>query len=198
MTPEELIECLNKREIPPTPINFKSNYNFSPRDEVVSRGMWALINKVWTKDLAEWIGDRKCLEIMAGHGWLAKALEEHGVDIIATDDYSWIGYRHIKRRPFDLVKKMDGRDAVKRYRRAEVLIVSWPPYNEEEICDICKEWGPDKPIVYIGEGDGGCTATDTFHENFCLIEDVSPFQMQRWDGIHDHVEIGYYKGGEKW
>ena len=196
MTPTAFIDCLDMQEVPPYPLNFDVIdflKEWKVRDEITSRGMWALIDKVWTQDLAKWVGDRKCLEVMAGHGWLAKALEEHGVDIIATDDFTWVGNRHSRGKPFDLVKAMTGLDAVKLYDDAEVLIVSWPPYEDEKICAICEEWGPDRPIIYIGEGGGGCTATDTFHEHFWSLDDPPYFEMQRWDGIHDHVEIGHYK-----
>ena len=194
MTPTAFIDCLDMQEVPPYPLNFDVIdflKEWKVRDEITSRGMWALIDKIWTKDLAEWIGDRKTLEIMAGHGWLAKALEEHGVDIIATDNFEWRGFRHSKGKPFDLVKNMGGLDAVKKYTRAEVLIVSWPPYENEEICNICEKWGPDRPIIYIGEGGGGCTATDTFHRNFNTDEHLE-MRIPQWDSLHDWLQIGTY------
>ncbi len=52
-------------------------------------GMWAIIDKAWTKELAGHIGNRHVLEVMAGAGWLASALRGHGVEVTATDDSSW-------------------------------------------------------------------------------------------------------------
>lgn len=46
------------------------------RDECITLGMWAIVFHEWVKELAKWIGNRQCLEIMAGAGWLAKALKQ--------------------------------------------------------------------------------------------------------------------------
>ena len=47
--------------------------------------MWSLVDSVWTRDLADWIDQRICLEVMAGASWLAKALSAHGSSLVATD-----------------------------------------------------------------------------------------------------------------
>ena len=79
----------NSFEMPNDPLS-----SFRAREECCKRGMWAIVDKHWTKELAKWIGNRKCLEVMAGAGWLAKALDFYKVDIIATDDYLWKNGRH--------------------------------------------------------------------------------------------------------
>ena len=48
---------------------------FDIRRRVTSRGMWAIVDKTWTARLAAWIAGRRVLEVMAGAGWLAKALD---------------------------------------------------------------------------------------------------------------------------
>jgi hypothetical protein len=197
MTPKAFINFLDTGFIPPEPLKCHSFYNYEYRNEATSRGMWAVIDEIWTKDLALWLGKRKCLEIMAGHGWLSKALNDYGVNIKSTDDQSWVGCRHSKGKPFSIVENLDGMSAVKKYSDAEVLIVSWPPYEDPEIEYICEEWGSDRPIIYIGEGWGGCTATDEFHENFKEDESVPDFDMKSWSGINDRVKVGYYKKGEE-
>ena len=198
-----LISYLDREEIPPMVSierGLLNTHAWEIRDKATSRGMWAIVDKTWTKELAEWVGDRNCLEIMCGFGWLAKALKDHGVDVTATDDQSWDGNRHSIGKPFDFVENLDGLSAVKKYKDAEVLIVSWPPYQGDEICRICEAWGEEKPIIYIGEMGGGCTACDEFHENFNIRNyyDEGPFfYMPQWDGMHDEVVIGYYKKGDR-
>ncbi|MBS4199128.1 hypothetical protein KHA93_05595 [Bacillus sp. FJAT-49732] len=49
--------------------------------------MFANVTVDWVHHLAKWIGTRKCLEVMAGYGYLARLLNYFGVDIIATDNY---------------------------------------------------------------------------------------------------------------
>jgi hypothetical protein len=191
---DQYIGCILQDEIPPAPFDHESipyMKEWEQRDICVSRGMWALVDQIWTKKLAEEIGDRTCLEVMAGYGWLAKALKEHGVDIVATDDQSWVGNRHTTGKPFDFVEDLEALSAVKKYADRDILIVSWPPYENERICKVCEVWGGSKPIVYIGEGGNGCTATDTFHRNFNGDESLE-MRIPQWDSLHDFLQIGTY------
>ena len=160
------------------------------RRELTKIGMWAIVDKSWTKHLADdEIKGRKCLEVMAGNGYLSKALSEHGVDIIATDDKSWDGMNH---DVFD-VEKLSGVESIEKYGdNCDILIVSWPPYEDPEINEICRKWGKDKRIIFIGEGCGGCTADDTFFDNF-EYEDSSVDLPSYW-GINDYIFVGYYEG----
>ena len=164
------------------------------RSQATRRGMWAIVDMTWTKKLADWIGNRKVLEVMAGAGWLAKALHDHGVEIVATDNGVWDKRHEEMKRVFD-VQRLGGLASVRRYPGSEILIISWPPYNSYSICRICSEWGPDRPIVYIGEGVGGCNAPDRFWKHF--QEDESDLiYLPQWWGIHDNLMIGKYKDGK--
>ena len=194
---EAFIEYLNSGEIPPGPPRGTSPYgcayntDWPSRSEAIARGMWAVVDKVWTKKLADWIGNRTCLEVMAGAGWLAKALSDYGVDIVATDNGEW-DERHNKMVIVHEIEKISGIKAVKKYSDREVLIVSWPPYEEKTICKICEQWGKTKPIVYIGEDNGGCNAPDEFFDCFCPIDPQPDIPLMAWSGLHDYVSIGYY------
>ena len=197
---EKFIKYLKSGEIPPEPPVGTSLYGrkFSieteRRSEATERGMWAIVDKIWTKNLANWIGNKKCLEVMAGAGWLAKALNEYEIDIIATDNGEW-DKRHSKMIFVHNIEKLSGIKAVKKYSNRDILIVSWPPYEETEICQICKKWGSKKPIIYIGEGVEGCNAPNEFFNNFQKIDDPPEIPWMAWNGIHDSVIIGYYKLG---
>ena len=162
------------------------------RGECCKRGMWAVVDKHWTKELAKWINGRKCLEVMSGAGWLAKALDFHKIDIIATDDYLWKNGRHKDMKVVYPVEELDGLEAVKKYSDRDVLIVSWPPYESDAIISICNEWGNDKPIVYIGEDYEGCCATDLFFKNFKRSEEQTNIKIPQWWGLHDQLIIGYW------
>ena len=194
LTKEQYLQFIDKEEIPPcSPGNLHTECLFYPfRDYLTNRGMWAIIDQVWTKQLADWIGTRQCLEVMAGAGWLAKALRNAGTKIIATDDYSWDKTIHRKIKRVFPVECMDALAAVKFYQNAEVLLISWPPYNEEEIHRVCQEWGTDRPIIYIGEPDGGCNAPPIFFKHFIEIANFPLFHFPRHAGLHDDVFIGYY------
>jgi hypothetical protein len=48
-------------------------------------------------------------------------------------------------------------------------------------------------MIYIGEGKGGCTASDEFFEAIKIIKDSSfddaVKDYQRWIGLHDRIML---------
>lgn len=199
---DEYMAFLDKREIPPYPPEGASTCGWDAIldiDKSMSmttartwvtqkKGMWCIVDQVWTKQLAEWIGNRKVLEIMAGAGWLAKALSDHGVNIIATDGFCSHGIK--KSMTVFPVEKMRPKKAVQTFE-ADILLVSWPPYDQDRaLISACIEWGTKKPVVFIGESEGGCTASDKFFDIFHRTEDVPEFSMMSWPYIHDWVQVG--------
>jgi len=198
----EFMSYIQKGSVPPLPPDGTSRYGFNlnhlgdigfyeARRECNLRGMWAIVDKRWTHILADWIGNRKCLEVMAGGGWLAGALSDFGIAIIATDDHSWLK-NHTKMMPVFPVQHLDAIGSVRLYSDSDILIVSWPPYGDETICDVCREWGSERPIVYIGEGDGGCNAPECFWNQFERMDDFPDIPLMCWDGIHDSVFSGFW------
>jgi hypothetical protein len=155
-------------------------------------GMWAIVYHEWVKELAKWIGNKQCLEIMAGAGWLAKGLKQCGVNIVATDNFSWNKTQHAKVKPVFPIGNYEASEAIMNIN-AEILIVSWPPYGCHAIVKACEIWGTEKPIIYIGENQGGCNATDAFFERFKLIQNHPDIPIKSWNGIHDYVRIGYWQ-----
>ena len=196
---ETFLESLRRGEIPQGPpvgtSSYGNNWNigdidsYKARDEVTARGMWAIVDKIWTKKLADWINNHLCLEVMAGAGWLAKALTEYGVNIIATDNGTW-DKRHSKMQIVYPIEKLSAIASVRKYSDRDILIVSWPPYGDMAICRFCKKW-TGKPIIYIGEGNGGCNAPDEFFKHFHYSDTVN-IPMMAWNGLHDSVLIGEY------
>lgn len=158
------------------------------RETCIQHGMWAIVEKGWTKKLAKWIGNRKVLEIMAGRGWLARALSEYGVEIIATDSGRWDD-KHTAIENVFPVQRTDAVNAVREID-ADVLLVSWSPYGDETITKACEAWGRGRPILYIGESTGGCNAPDSFFEHFKIDETAPEIVIPQWDGLHDRLMIG--------
>jgi hypothetical protein len=204
---EEFLSYVRRGEIPPLPPAGSSVggwdrpkgiegwqariEGWQARDECVHNGMWAIVDRVWTKALAEWTGRHKALEIMAGVGWLAKALAENGVDIVATDVDSTNKGQH-KRAPVFPVQQMEAMEAIKAHPEAEVLLVSWPPCGDAAVVKACEVWGDSRPIVYIGEADGGCNAPEAFWQHF-VGEQRRDIPLLSWPGIHDGVYVGFWK-----
>jgi len=207
MQVEDFMECVYGGEIPPEPpdglitggwevdsllSDAQGYFKYSrARTECTERGMWAIVDQVWTRELADWIGQRRVLEIMAGRGWLAKALAACGVRVIATDNGEWDG-SHAQAVPVFAVRPFAALEAVKTFgNEVEVLLVSWPPCGDEAICRAAEAWGGDRPIIYIGESCGGRNAPEDFFKWFHVLEDLN-FPLQSWYGFHDAVLVGHY------
>ncbi len=201
MNLDEYMELIKRNEIPqeppnelltPDPWKTLSLENFECRSICNQHGLWIVVADSWIKELAHWIGDRKCLEIMAGGGHLAKGLRKHGIDVIATDDYSWSLHSEAPSKEND-VRRYDAVDAVKTFIDTRILIVSWPPYRKSITFKACDEWNTRGPIVYIGEDYGGCNATDEFFEHFCEDENSHNIRIPQWAGLHDRLIIGCWQ-----
>lgn len=86
------------------------------------RGIYCFYSDALVRSLARVADGRRTLEIAAGDGTLTSFLHRRGVDVVATDDYSWqdtVDYA-------DHVQRMDAVTAL-RTHRPEVVICSWPP-----------------------------------------------------------------------
>ncbi len=150
--------------------------------------MWAIVDKSWTAELTRWLGTRRVLEIMAGRGWLAKVLSEHRVAVAATDNFGWHG-------ELPLVYPVQQKDAplAAQDPEAEVLIVSWPHMDDSELLhQACLNWGTARPIVYIGENSGGCTADGRFWDHFRPLESAPKIVLPHYPGLSDELLIGHY------
>lgn len=174
--------------------------SFRCRERFVELGTWVLVHKAWTTPLAQWIGSRKVLELNAGAGWIAKALHEDGVDIIATDNNSE-SYCDVQVFPIEI---LDSKDAVDKYADwADIILTSWP----RKVGYALEKWD-GRDIIYLGESRGGCTGDDHFHKIFWQyrehmhdIHDWDPddlfFRASNsyipWWGMHDYLMHGVIK-----
>jgi hypothetical protein len=159
-------------------------------------GMWAIVNKIMARSLSDHIKIQcgrniTVLEVMAGRGWLSKALRDCGLKIISTDNQSWAG-THSFMPAVTSVITMGGKAAVKKYSNADVMIMSWPPMKPAA-GEIIKAWGDKRPVIYIGEGSYGCTATENFWNHFSWGRPLDINGFFSWPSIHDAVYMGYYK-----
>lgn len=169
------------------------------KDFYNSKGMYAFVSWRWVNPFVKWLGNRKCLEVMAGRGWWSHALRQKGVDVIATDDYSWSDERSWD-VPLTTVLKTDAIAAVEKYGKdVDVILIGWP-YMDDTAYKVIKklhEVNSNALVVYIGEGCCGCTASDAFFEKFSEDDDdvfyseVAP-QYQSWESVHDRIMVGKF------
>lgn len=149
-------------------------------------GMWALVDKSWTSQLADQIKEHNihsCLEIGAGNGYLCKALNEHGISVTATDKYV------TESDTVTTVSEQDARKAIERNPKADALIICWPRRNAGK---MIADWPVGKWVIYIGEESDdlpGCNAESDFFEQIDF-EPYAEIPMPRWRGSFDVCLIG--------
>ncbi|KJZ17384.1 hypothetical protein TW86_03770 [Halomonas sp. S2151] len=147
-------------------------------------GMWGVIDKHWTKALAREIGDRRCLEVFAGRGWLAKALADHGVEITATSRFSGHDGSH-DGLVYDVLD-MSAFEAVQQFD-FDVLVMCWPPASNEAVRAVlaAHALGRTFDIVFVGEPHSELpyrlsgTADDEFFERCDVVDEVTPYRETR-------------------
>jgi hypothetical protein len=205
---ETYLDQLAKGEIPeygPDCCYVSAHFDNPTYDEIDERyaarrrmnheiGFWPVISLDWAEKLAEWIDGRSVLEVMAGTGYLALALSRCGVDIVATDSYKWNVTRNLP-HAFP-VRRMRAQNAVRHPKlgQRDILLCSWPHYEVVAWhVTICPTWGEERPIVYIGEGPEGCTATNKFFEHFRRVKEI---RIPQWPNIHDYLWIGHWSNEE--
>lgn len=145
----------------------------------------------------------KAVEIGAGVGYWAHLLAEMGVDIVCYDLFPphLTGKNHyhsprtkdqngllgVTREVFYPVHA--GNHLMAANYPDWTLFLCWPPYDESVASD-CLDAYTGQKLVYIGEGEEGCTADDRFFEMLSegweMIESHKPVQ---WSGIHDFIEV---------
>lgn len=143
-------------------------------------------------ELAEYLADRKVLEIFAGRGLLAKRLNQNGVDIKATSLFS--SHDGHDRGFYYPVDNLDAELAVLKHKDwADTLLISWPTVTPRALGAV-KLWGEDNDIIFIGEVTdyskghlGGC-ATDEFFEN---THPLKEFKSYRGNALEKACVIRY-------
>jgi hypothetical protein len=130
------------------------------------------------------------IEVGAGTGYWAYLLRERGVDVDAIDSAPVTGNKYVLDdaprwthvRPGS-VPDVDAANP----RRA--LFLCWPPYRDATAADALRAYRGET-LIYVGEGRGGCTATNAF---FKLLdrdwERVGGAPVVQWHGLHDRLTV---------
>ena len=192
---QEVIENLEKHIIPVKYPNYMLK-SFEMRDMIIQLQGFAIITDNFIKELSYWIGNRKVLEVMSGCGSLTYNLIQKGINIIATDDFTWEKDWNENKNYWTYIRNMDAIEAVKKYGKyTDIIIMSWP-YMDDTAYRVLVEMrnqNPNCQMIYIGENEGGCTANDDFFETIKIINDITfdkiESSFQRFWGLNDHLYL---------
>lgn len=137
------------------------------------------------------------VEIGAGSGYWANLLTKCDVPVVAYDPstgkyrngFKYGSHFEINVAPHDKALA-DGA------HKEKTLLLSWPDYQDSWPSEALTLYKGDT-VAYIGEGSGGCTGDDKFHE---ILEnewqEVADYVIPVWWGVHDRLYIFRRKGKE--
>lgn len=175
---------------------------FTLRETYVKAGMIGFVSWRWINPLVQWINGRKCLEIMAGRGWLSHALRLKGINVKSTDNFSWQGNDTLWGNLDTLtdIENIDAVDAVEKYGfESDIVICSFPQANDTAFRALKKlyEVNPNAMFVFIGELNIDICANRDFFNHFNVINDkeflLASDNYQSWSGFPSHLLLGRYK-----
>ena len=144
-------------------------------------GMFAIPTWEWVGNFSVLLKNKRVLDFGAGVGIITAMLKDKGVEVRAIDNNN----RELPK----LIDTMIIDEGVKYVREHkdeyDVLFLAWPEMNETCL-DVCNIFcGEGKKVYYLGEGEGGCTASDKFFETFDLkYLDIGYAPLF---GLHDFV-----------
>lgn len=197
----ELIEIYERKEFPENVGNIIKNPILSTylREVTIPLVGFVPLDKTFIQSLSNFIGDKKCLEILAGKGSLTKGLKDNGINIIATDNFSWNARLNLSDLWTD-VENIDCLEAIRKYvKDVDFIICSWIPMDDigYDIVKLMNELNPECKMILIGESEGGCTATEKFFNN--IVDEPDTFDIvnekfNSWAFIYDHVRVVKYRG----
>lgn len=126
---------------------------------VNKKGIYCFYSQDLIRELNILVAGRTCVEVGAGDGTLSRFLNEAGVAVRATDNYSW---SHFIEYPAE-VEKLDAHQALKKYRPA-VVLCSWPdPENQWE--QTVFDHPAVQVYVVIGSSTPGVTGNPAVYQS---------------------------------
>lgn len=160
---------------------FIFNYNaMTSRSIFIERMGYCILTKEVIESLANILRNKKVLDACCGIGTLSYYLRREGIDIAPVDI-------QVKKGKLPIINR-DSTEIVENY---EVILLVWPPYANPFAAKLVEKMKPGQVLIYQGEGYGGCTGDDRFHNllyNMSFDSEKSKllnkFHIQ-WPRIHD-------------
>lgn len=170
------------------------------RRQLVPRYAWTVTSPDTVAFVAKYAGPF-VVDPMAGTGYWARLLAERGAFVMAYDRHAAdpaANHWHQSMPHWTRVLSGEAADTVAAAGAGVTLLLSWPPYDTPDGADAVRAYTGNR-IIYIGEGDGGCTGDDELHKilsaEWIEVEYHKPVQ---WWGLHDMVFVYDRRNGELW
>jgi hypothetical protein len=168
-------------------LRLRSISPFMVRDYLCKKYAWAIP----TKEAVEFIAQYSpIIEMGAGSGYWANLINLVGGNIIAFDEAppNEVTNRFFKEGTTFFSVKQGTPEIVSNYPN-HTLFLCWPPYDSSMAYETLKAY-KGNVVIYVGEGSGGCTGDDQFHD---LLEKewtmTNEIKIPQWYGIHDWLYL---------
>jgi hypothetical protein len=146
------------------------------RCKYVEKYSWAIPTWEAIKLLTEF----PIVEMGAGTGYWASLIQGAGGVCIPMDC-------EVKEKTFTNV--VYGVPELLKPFRDHALFLCWPPYNTPMAYKCLLNY-PGNTVIYIGEGHGGCTGCDYFHEELSAkYKCIRTLDIPQFWGLHDYLSI---------
>jgi len=148
------------------------------RKKVVRTCSWWLTTRAWIEWAKKVTEGKKVLEICAGHGWLRNLIP------------NWTATDITPKTP--LVNKFNATEAIEKIKH-DILFLAWAPYQSEIDYEAAKT---GKPLILIGEGEGGCTGSEKLWEEFSPVPATDKYDFEdvpNWFGLQDRTWLVNWK-----
>lgn len=130
------------------------------RDAYVRNNAWFILTTENADYLANFLKDKKTLEVGAGTGYMAAHLRKRGVkDYRAVDMWSSGYWTH------DIANYgSECGDALEvDFDPYDVVVMTWPPMGSDFAHQVVKKMRVGQILIHEGEGIWGCTGSDAFY-----------------------------------
>ena len=163
--------------------------NNGPQEELQSfsfNPVYQILNKEFISELSKYLKyiesnchtDKPIIEVCAGNGKLSHHLRNQGINILATDDYSW---DNISRKE-NKVEKLKCSKALEKYN-PEIVIASWLPPRSTLNMNIVNHPSV-KYFISIGDQDWGeaCGSGEIYDKaKYRTIEEITRYSTGKSD-----------------
>ena len=160
----------------------------------VTMGWVRELVKQLSQNISKFPEDINILEICSGIGCLAKALNDCGVNVIATDSFKDEHILHHKEDIFIPIQVIDMYKALEKYYKdVDFVLCAWPR-NELNLVKFMKrmyELKPSLSLIYVGDSVNGCCANVRFFNAVKQINELNLDETAKFD--YNKIESLYPK-----
>ncbi|WP_251717371.1 SAM-dependent methyltransferase [Lactobacillus agrestimuris] len=158
-------------------------------------GIWSLPNLRTAQLIKEKYAANSALEVMSGNAYWSKALNDVGLQVIATDSLEWAKTSSTGKKKFLQVENLDAIKAIEKYQNVDLIICSWAPNFGHSDVKLIKAWqasASNSKLLFIGEKDGA-TNSGTFWSQAQFVHSKQLDEINKSFSNFDFIDEKIYE-----